>query len=52
MTIRKQCEKLYKDAFGDSGEFDSMLFDLFIKNVEVFEKNGGIAAMYFKIPCV
>ena len=52
MTIRKQCEKLYKDAFGDSGEFDSMLFDLFFKNVEVFEKNGVIAAMYFKIPCV
>lgn len=52
MTIRKQCEKLYKDAFGDSGEFDSMLFDLFFKNVEVFEKNGIIAAMYFKIPCV
>ncbi len=52
MTIRNQCEKLYKDAFGDSGEFDNMLFDLFFENVEVFKMDDVIAAMYFKIPCV
>lgn len=52
MTIRNQCEKLYKDAFGDSGEFDGMLFDLFFENVEVFKMDDVIAAMYFKIPCV
>lgn len=52
MTIRNQCEKLYKDAFGDSGEFDNMLFDLFFENVEVFKMDDVIAAMYFRIPCV
>lgn len=51
MTIRKQCEKLYKDAFGESEKFDNMLFDMFFKNIEFFEKDGIVTAMYFKIPC-
>ncbi len=52
MTIRNQCEKLYKEAFGEDQEFDRMLFDLFFDNVETLEKDGIVAAMYFKIPCV
>ncbi len=52
MTERQQCEKLYKDAFGDSGQFDTMLFDLFFGNVEMLKKDGVVVAMYFKIPCV
>lgn len=51
MTKREQCEILYKDAFGESGEFDSMLFDLFFDYVETSETNGIVTAMYFKIPC-
>lgn len=51
MTKRDQCEKLYKDAFGETQEFDTMLFDLFFDNIETLEKNGVVAAMYFKIPC-
>ena len=35
MKTREQCEKLYKDAFGSSGEFDTMLFDLFFENTEI-----------------
>ncbi len=52
MTKRQQCEKLYKDAFGDSGEFDTMLFDLFFDNIETLQNGNTIVAMYFKIPCV
>ena len=52
MTVRKQCEKLYKDAFGESAEFDKMLFDLFFDCIEILQKDDTVAAMYFKIPCV
>lgn len=52
MRVREQCEKLYKDAFGESAEFDAMLFDLFFDNIEMLQKDGAVAAMYFKIPCV
>lgn len=52
MTKREQCENLYKTAFGESQEFDKMLFDLFFDNVEALEKDGVITAMYFKIPCI
>lgn len=52
MTTRKQCENLYKEAFGESQEFDSMLFDLFFENVEFLQKDDIVTAMYFKIPCV
>ena len=51
MTKREQCEILYKDAFGDSGEFDIALFDSFFDYVETLETNGTVTAMYFKIPC-
>ena len=52
MTTRKQCEILYKEAFGESQEFDTMLFDLFFKNIEILQKDGIVTAMYFKIPCI
>ncbi len=52
MTKRQQCEKLYKNAFGESEKFDDMLFDMFFNNVETLDKNGTVTAMYFKIPCV
>ena len=52
MTKREQCEILYSKAFGEDREFDKMLFDLFFDNVETLEKDGIVAAMYFKIPCV
>ncbi len=52
MTDRQECERLYLDAFGDSGEFDTMLFDLFFNNVEMLKQDGRVVAMYFKIPCV
>lgn len=51
MTIREQCKNLYKDAFGESGEFDDMLFNMFFKNIEILQKDGKVVAMYFKIPC-
>lgn len=51
MTVREQCEKLYKTAFGDSGEFDTMLFDMFFDNIQTLEIDGIVTAMYFKIPC-
>lgn len=51
MTKKEQCKQLYSDAFGSSPEFDKMLFDLFGDNIETYEKNGTVAAMYFKIPC-
>ncbi len=51
MTKRQQCERLYKDAFGDSGEFDTMLFDLFFDNIETLQNGDTVVAMYFKIPC-
>ena len=52
MTIFEQCKTLYTDAFGEDKEFDSMLFDFFFDNVEILEKDGIVAAMYFKIPCI
>ncbi len=52
MTDRQECEKLYLDAFGDSGEFDRLLFDLFFDSVEMLKQDGRVVAMYFKIPCV
>ena len=51
MTRREQCKALYKTAFGECSEFDTMLFDLFFDNVETLEIDGSVAAMYFKIPC-
>ena len=52
MTIREQCENLYKTAFGEDKEFDTMLFDLFFDNAEILQKDGTVTAMYFKIPCI
>lgn len=51
MTKRQQCKNLYKIAFGEDKQFDKLLFDLFFDNVEILEKDGIVAAMYFKIPC-
>ncbi len=51
MTDRQECKKLYLDAFGDSGEFDKLLFDLFFDSVEMLKQDGRVVAMYFKIPC-
>ena len=51
MTIREQCESLYKAAFGEDKTFDAMLFDLYWENIETLQKDGIVAAMYFKIPC-
>lgn len=51
MTKKEQCLNLYKDAFGDSGKFDTMLFQLFSDNIVTSEKDGIVTAMYFKIPC-
>ena len=51
MTTKEQCEMLYKSAFGESPEFDKMLFDLFFENIEVLKIGDEVAAMYFKIPC-
>lgn len=51
MTKREQCIDLYKTAFGESPEFDDMLFDLFFENIETLETDGIVTAMYFKIPC-
>ena len=52
MNKRQQCEKLYNEAFGEDRQFDKMLFDLFFDKVETLEKDGVVAAMYFKIPCI
>lgn len=51
MTKREQCQKLYKDAFGEAQEFDNMLFQLFFDNIETSETDDTVTAMYFKIPC-
>ena len=52
MTALEQCKKLYSAAFGEDKEFDNMLFELFFKNVETYEIDGIVTAMYFKIPCI
>lgn len=52
MNIREQCEKLYRQAFGESKKFDGLLFDMFFNNVQILQTNGVVAAMYFKLPCV
>jgi len=52
MTTQEQCIKLYKSAFGESGEFDDLLFDYFFENIETLKIGDTVAAMYFKIPCV
>lgn len=51
MTIREQCESLYKAAFGEDKVFDAMLFDLYSESIEILQTDGIVAAMYFKIPC-
>lgn len=51
MTIHEQCFNLYKNAFGEAPEFDSMLFELFFNNVQTLQEDGIVTAMYFKIPC-
>ncbi len=48
MTDRQQCERLYRDAFGDSGEFDKMLFDLFFENVVTLKKEDTVVLCILK----
>ncbi len=46
-----ECREIYNAAFGDSGEFDDILFDAFQNNIELLENGNGVATMLFKLPC-
>ncbi len=51
MTEREQCVEIYRAAFGDSGEFDNNLFDLYFDCCEYLKIDGEVAAMLFALEC-
>ncbi len=51
LPVREQCFNIYRSAFGNSGEFDERLFELFFDCCEYTELENGVAAMLFALPC-
>lgn len=47
----RECRDIYTTAFGNSGEFDDILFNEFQNSIEILENENGIATMLFKMPC-
>lgn len=43
--------EIYREAFGDDGEFEDRLFSLCGKYLRSAKKDGEIAAMLFALPC-
>lgn len=54
LCIKKNHEELmriYKEAFGESPEFDDLFFDEFGACAETLSKDGKTVSLLFKIPC-
>ena len=51
MTDKLKCELLYKEAFGDDGEFTVKLFDDFFNCCHYIKVDQEVAAMLFLLPC-
>ncbi len=49
---REQCFRIYREAFGNWGEFDERLFDLFFSCCKYLRSDGEVAAMLFVLPCM
>lgn len=45
-------KRIYTEAFGESGEFDSAFFKEFSKYAVTEQKNGKTVSVLFKIPCI
>ncbi len=48
---REQCFAIYREAFGNFGEFDKRLFDLYFDCCKYIKVGGEVAAMLFMLPC-
>lgn len=44
-------KKIYTEAFGESAEFDSLLFKNYSDCIETIKKDNNPVSMLFKIPC-
>ncbi len=51
MSLKESARSLYEQAFGSSGDFDDLLFDLFFDRCRLIEKNGQVISMFFELPC-
>lgn len=51
MTDKQACIELYREAFGDDGEFTRRLFDDFFDCCHYIKDGGTVAAMLFLLPC-
>ncbi len=47
-----ECRKIYNAAFGNSGEFDDILFNEFQNSIEIIEDKQKVVSMLFKLPCI
>ena len=43
--------EIYRESFGDDGEFENRLFSLCGEYLRTAEDNGNIAALLFALPC-
>lgn len=46
-----ECVKIYKEAFGSSEPFDTMLFESFSDCLHTVNHNGKTVSMLFTLPC-
>lgn len=47
----KECREIYREAFGDDGEFESRLFSLCGEYCRTVSCGNNTAAMLFALPC-
>lgn len=47
----KALREIYREAFGNDGEFEDRLFSLCGEYLRTAEENGDIAALLFALPC-
>lgn len=50
-AVREKCFELYRETFGNSGEFDRKLFDLFFDCCKYIVVDGEVVSMLFALPC-
>lgn len=48
---RLECLEIYKEAFGDDGEFSKNLFENFFEYCKFDKTDGKISSMFFLLPC-
>lgn len=46
-----QCDAIYREAFGDDGEFRETLFSVCGKHCRAFSENGAVHSFLFALPC-